>query len=388
MKIFEALEQDRSWTEDERLLLDQVDRLTAEVIAPNAAEIDATSAFPWDNVKAINELGLNAIFVPEAYGGAPMSFRLYLAVVRRIAEACASTGIIYATNFHAMKPLIEFGSEKQKARLLPCIAEGGLAALAITEESAGSDATGMKTRFRPDGDDIVIDGAKIFITNGDVADRILLFGKHTEIDDPRRAISVLVVEKGAPGLEVVGLEKKMGHRGSSTAGLRFDGCRVPAANLIGRPGDGLAILLASLNRSRPSIAAHAIGIAAAAFKDMTAYMNERRQSGRRIIDFQANQFLLADLATDLAMAELWLDHLADRIDAGAQDFGIEASMAKMRASDIANRIATEAVQMHGGYGYCSDFRVERLMRDAKITQIWEGTNQVHRQLIGRSFATK
>jgi len=388
MKIFEALEQDRRWTEDERLLLDQVDRLTAEVIAPNAAEVDATSAFPWDNVKAINELGLNAIFVPEAYGGAPMSFRLYLAVVRRIAEACASTGIIYATNFHAMKPLIEFGSEKQKARLLPCIAEGGLAALAITEETAGSDATGMKTRFRPDGDDIVIDGAKIFITNGDVADRILLFGKHAEIDDPRRAISVLVVEKGAPGLEVVGLEKKMGHRGSSTAALRFDGCRVPAANLIGQPGDGLAILLASLNRSRPSIAAHAIGIATAAFKDMTAYMNERRQSGRRIIDFQANQFLLADLATDLAMAELWLDHLAGRIDAGAQDFGVEASMAKMRASDVANRIATEAVQMHGGYGYCSDFRVERLMRDAKITQIWEGTNQVHRQLIGRSFATK
>jgi len=388
MKIFEALEQDRRWTEDERLLLDQVDRLTAEVIAPNAAEVDATSAFPWDNVKAINELGLNAIFVPEAYGGAPMSFRLYLAVVRRIAEACASTGIIYATNFHAMKPLIEFGSEKQKARLLPCIAEGGLAALAITEETAGSDATGMKTRFRPDGDDIVIDGAKIFITNGDVADRILLFGKHAEIDDPRRAISVLVVEKGAPGLEVLGLEKKMGHRGSSTAALRFDGCRVPAANLIGRPGDGLSILLASLNRSRPSIAAHAIGIATAAFKDMTAYMNERRQSGRRIIDFQANQFLLADLATDLAMAELWLDHLAGRIDAGAQDFGVEASMAKMRASDVANRIATEAVQMHGGYGYCSDFRVERLMRDAKITQIWEGTNQVHRQLIGRSFATK
>lgn len=388
MKIFEALEGDRRWTEDERLLLDQVDRLTAEVIAPNAAAIDETSAFPWENVRAINGLGLNAIFVPEAYGGAPMSFRLYLAVVRRIAEACASTGIIYATNFHAMKPLIEFGSEEQKARLLPCIAEGGLAALAITEESAGSDATGMKTRFRPDGDDIVIDGAKIFITNGDVADRILLFGKHSGIDDPRRAISVLVVEKGAPGLEVVGLEKKMGHRGSSTAALRFEGCRVPSANLIGRPGDGLAILLASLNRSRPSIAAHAIGIATAAFKDMTAYMNERRQSGRRIIDFQANQFLLADLATDLAMVELWLDHLADRIDGGAQDFGIEASMAKMRASDVANRIATEAVQMHGGYGYCSDFRVERLMRDAKITQIWEGTNQVHRQLIGRSFATK
>ncbi|WP_076860173.1 acyl-CoA dehydrogenase family protein [Bradyrhizobium mercantei] len=388
MKIFEALEQGRRWTEEERLLLVQVDRLAAEVIAPNAAKVDESSGFPWASVNAINELGLNAIFVPEAFGGTPMSFKLYLAVVRRIAEACASTGIVYATNFHAMKPLIEFGSEEQKARLLPRIAEGGLAALAITEETAGSDATGMKTRFRPDGDDIVVDGTKLFITNGDVADRILLFGKYAEVDDPRKSISVLVLEKGTPGFEVTGLEKKMGHRGSSTASLRFDGCRVPQANLLGRPGDGLGILLASLNRSRPSIAAHALGIATAAFKDTTAYINERKQSGRRIIEFQANQFLLADLATDLAMAELWLDRLAERIDADDKDFGLEASIAKMKASDVANRIAAEAVQMHGGYGYCSDFRVERLMRDAKITQIWEGTNQVHRQLIGRSFVTK
>jgi alkylation response protein AidB-like acyl-CoA dehydrogenase len=388
MKIFEALERERRWSEDERLLLDQVDRLATEVIAPKAAEIDETGAFPWANIEAINNLGLNAIFIPEAFGGAPMSFRLYLAVVRRIAEACASTGIIYATNFHAMKPLVEFGSDEQKTRLLPAIADGGLAALAITEESAGSDATGMKTSFRPDGDHLVIDGAKLFITNGDVADRILLFGKYAGIDDPRKAISVIVVEKGTPGLQVLRLEKKMGHRGSSTAALRFDGCRVPRANLVGRPGDGLSILLASLNRSRPSIAAHALGIATAAFKDMISYMNERRQSGRRIIDFQANQFLIADLATDLAMAELWLDRLAERIDGGAEDFGLEASMAKMRATDVANRIVTEAVQMHGGYGYCSDFRVERLMRDAKITQIWEGTNQVHRQLIGRSFVAK
>jgi len=234
----------------------------------------------------------------------------------------------------------------------------------------------------------VIDGAKLFITNGDVADRILLFGKSAGIEDPRKAISVLVVEKGTPGLEVLRLEKKMGHRGSSTAALRFDGCRVPRANLIGNPGDGLSILLASLNRSRPSVAAHALGIASAAFKDMIAYINERRQSGRKIIEFQANQFLIADLSSDLAMAELWLDRLAEMIDSGVKEFGLEASIAKMRASDVANRIVTEAVQMHGGYGYCNDFRVERLMRDAKITQIWEGTNQVHRQLIGRSFVAR
>lgn len=388
MRVFEQLDRHRKWDSDERLLLDQVDRMVADVVAPNAARFDKSGEFPWANVEAINRLGLNAIFVPEAYGGAPMSFRLYLAVVKKISEACASTGIIYATNFHGMKPLIEFGTDEQKSRLLPCIAEGGLGSLAITEESAGSDATGMKTSFRPDGDDIVVNGSKLFISSGDVADRILLFGKYAGIDDARAAISVLVLEKGTPGFEVVRLEDKMGHRAASTASLRFEGCRVPKANLIGQPGDGLKILLGSLNRSRPSVAAHALGIAIAAFKDMTSYMNERRQSGKRIVDFQANQFMLADLATDLAMCESWLDYLAELIDSGAKDFGLEASMAKMRASDLAMRISTEAVQMHGGYGYCSDFRVERLMRDAKITQIWEGTNQIHRQLIGRSFAAK
>ncbi|TQF27617.1 acyl-CoA dehydrogenase [Bradyrhizobium sp. UNPF46] len=388
MSIFDQLEGRRNWSEDDKLILSQVKRLCADVIAPNARHTDSTGEFPWTNVKAINKLGLNGVYIPEEFGGSPMPFRLYLAIVKLISEACASTGIIYATNFHAMKPLIEFGTTDQKARLLPCIADGGLASLAITEESAGSDATGMKTRFTADGDDIVIDGAKLFITNGDVADRILLFGKFAGIEDAKKAISVLIVEKFTLGLEVVRLEDKMGHRGSSTASLRFDGVRVPRANLIGEPGDGLRILLASLNRSRPSIAAHAMGIAMAAFNDMTAYMNDRKQSGRRIVDFQANQFMLADLATDLAMSECWLDHLAGLIDSGTTDFGVEASMAKMRASDLAMRVTTEAVQMFGGYGYCRDYRVERLMRDAKITQIWEGTNQVHRQLIGRSFAAK
>jgi len=388
MIIFDQLERRRAWSEDEGMVLKQVRRLADEMIAPQAERHDHTGQFPWENVHALNGLGMNAIFVPEAYGGAVMSYRLYLAVVKTIAEACASTGIIYATTFHGMKPLIDFGSEEQKARLLPRIAEGGLGALAITEPGAGSDATGMKTRFRPDGDDIVVEGEKTFITNGDVATLILLFGKWSEISDQRKAISVLVFEKGTPGFEVVRLEDKMGHRGSSTAALAFNGCRVPRANLIGEPGQGLKILLASLNKSRPSVAAHALGIATAAFKDMVGYMNERRQSGRRIIDFHGNQFTLADLATDLAMADNWLDYVGGLVDDGATDFGLEASMAKMRASDLAMRMTTEAVQMHGGYGYCRDYRVERLMRDAKITQIWEGTNQIHRQLIGRSFAVR
>ncbi len=388
MKVFEQLERRRLWNEDERLILEQVRRVADTVIAPSAEHYDRTGEFPWKNVEALNELGLNGLFVPEAYGGSPMSYRLYLAVVKILAEACASTGIIYATNFHGMKPLIDLGTEEQKARLLPRIAAGGLGALAITEPNAGSDATGMQTRFAPDGDGIIVDGGKTFITNGDVADLILLFGKWSEIEDPKRAISVLILEKGTPGLEVIRLEDKMGHRASSTAALSFQGCRVPRANLLGEPGEGLRILLSSLNKSRPSIAAHALGIARAAFNDMVRYMNERRQSGRRVIDFQGNQFSLADMATDLAMAEVWLDYVAQLFEDGETDFGIEASMAKMRASDLAMRIATEAVQMHGGYGYCRDYRVERLMRDAKITQIWEGTNQIHRQLIGRSFAAR
>jgi len=388
MHIFEQLEQRRAWADDEQLVVDTVRRLADEVIVPRAAAYDQSGEFPWDNVAALNELGLNGIFVPEAFGGTPMSYRVYLACVQAISAACAATGIIYSTTFHAMKPLIDFGTEEQRQRLLPRIAKGGLGALVITEAAAGSDATGMTTRFTPDGDDIVVDGTKIFITNGDVAELLLVFGKWSEIDGAKEAISALVIEKDTPRFTVTGTEDKMGIRASSTAALSFDGARVPRTNLLGAPGEGLSILLASLNKSRPSIAAHALGIASAAFHDMVAYMNERRQSRQRIIDFQGNQFALADMAAELAMCEAWLDYVASLIDGGASEFGVEASIAKMRASDLAMKIATEAVQMHGGYGYCKDYRVERLMRDAKITQIWEGTNQIHRQLIGRSFRIK
>jgi acyl-CoA dehydrogenase len=388
MKVFERLDASVAFSEEERLLLEAVKKLAGEKLAPRAAELDRTAAFPRDNLRDINELGLNAMFVPEAYGGSPVSYAAYLACVREISAACASTGIIWATTFHAMKPLIDFGTEQQKKRLLPRIAAGGLGALAITEPTAGSDATGMKTRFTPDGDHIVVDGGKTFITNGDVADLYLLFGKWSDTADGKKAISALIVEKATPGLSILRTEDKMGHRASSTAALAFERCRVPRANLLAGPGEGLKLLLASLNKSRPSVAAHALGIARAAFQDAVAYVNERRQSGRAIIEFQGIQFLLADLAAELAQCEAWLWHVARLVDGGAADFGIEASMLKLRASDLAMRIATEAVQLHGGYGYCKDYRVERLMRDAKITQIWEGTNQVHRQLIGRHFVEK
>jgi acyl-CoA dehydrogenase len=388
MKLFDRLDAMPVLSDEERQILDSVRALARDEIAPRAEHYDRTGEFPWDNIHAINALGLNAIFVPEAYGGAGLGYAAYLACVREISKACASTGIIWATNFHATKPLIDFGGEEQKRRLLPRVAAGALCALAITEPDAGSDATHMRTRFIPKGDDIVVSGGKTFITSGDVADLILVFGKWAGIADARRAISALILEKGTPGLKVLRKEDKMGHRASSTAALAFEDCVVPRANLLAEPGPGLAMLLAALNKSRPSVAAHALGIARAAFEDAVLYINERRQSGHRIVEFQGIQFMLADLATELALCEAWLWHVARLVDSGATDFAVEASMLKMRASDLAMRITTEAVQLHGGYGYCKDHRVERLMRDAKITQIWEGTNQIHRQLIGRSFIDK
>ncbi|HVB17422.1 MAG TPA: acyl-CoA dehydrogenase family protein, partial [Stellaceae bacterium] len=382
MTVFERLDGLPPLSAEERLLLDSVKALAAGEIMPRAAQYDRTAQFPWENIKAINALGLNAMFVPEAYGGAGLSYAAYLACVREISAACASTGIIWATNFHATKPLIDFGTEEQKQRLLPRVAAGAIGALAITEPDAGSDATGMTTRFTPDGDTVVVNGGKIFISNGDVADLYLVFGKWSEISGAREAISAIVIEKGTPGLSVLRAEDKLGHRAASTAALAFDNCRVRRDNLLGAPGAGLKLLLAALNKSRPSVAAHALGIAHAAFTDAVAYINERRQSGRRIVEFQGIQFLLADLATDLAMCESWLWHVAGLVDVGAADvmpgIAVEASMLKMRAPDLAMRIADAAVQLHGGYGYIKEFRVERLLRDAKITQIWEGTNQIHR----------
>ena len=388
MKIFEHLDDSIDMPEDEAMVFDSVRALARDKITPRAAAYDKSGDFPWDNVSDINSLGLNAMFVPEAYDGAALSYTVYLRCVREISKACAATGVIWATNFHAMKPVIDFGDEAQKQRILPKVAAGALASLCITEPDAGSDATAMRTSFTPDRDSIVVNGGKLFISNGGASDFYLVFGKWSEIDDPRAAMSAVVIEKDTPGFSVGRKEDKMGIRASATTPLTFENCRIPRENLLGAPGDGLKILLSSLNKSRPSVAAHALGIARAAFEDAVAYINQRKQSGSPIIGFQGVQFMLADMATDLAMCESWLWHVARMVDSNAPDFSAEASMLKMRAADVAMRIATDAVQLHGGYGYIKEYRVERLMRDAKICQIWEGANQIHRQYIGRTFIEK
>lgn len=222
MKLFAHFEQSRSWSDEEAMIIEQVSRLAAEVIAPNADRFDERKEFPWENFGLFKDIGLNGIFVPEEYGGSPVSYRCFLEIVRLISEACASTGIIFGTTGAVVKPILQFGTEEQKQRLLPVIAGGGLGAMAITEPHAGSDGSNIRTRFQPDGDEIVINGGKIFITTGDVADVLLLFGKWSELEDSSKGVSAVIVEKGTPGFDIVRLESKMGTNASSTAELAFN----------------------------------------------------------------------------------------------------------------------------------------------------------------------
>lgn len=360
-------------------------KAAAREFAGRAAEYDRSRAFPSDNIARINELGLNRMFLPAEYGGYPLSYAAYLACLMTISEACASTGLIWATNFHALSPVVDFGTDDQKRRFLVPVAKGALASLAITEASSGSHATGMRTRFRPDGDDIVVDGEKVFITSGDVSSVFLVFGKWSELGDGKAAISALLVEAGTPGFEVVRRERTMGHRASHTTALSFRGCRVPRANLLLSPGDGVRVLLAALNKSRPSVAAHALAIARAALSDLVAYAGERVVGGKRLIEHQGNRFTIAELAADLAMCEAMLWNVAARVGAGATDIGLASAALKMRAGDLAVRAALEAIQMHGGYGYLEDMRAERLLRDAKLMQIGEGAAEALKDFIGRAF---
>ncbi|HVE27729.1 MAG TPA: acyl-CoA dehydrogenase family protein [Sporichthya sp.] len=372
-------------TDDEQKLISYVASVAQDKIAPRAEEYDQSGEFPWDNVRLLNELGLNGVFIPEQYGGTPLSYSCYLRLVEEISKACPSTAITWATTFHAISPVITFGTAEQKERYLPVIADGGLAAVAITETSGGSDAFAMKSTLTVDGDELVLSGDKVFITNGDVADVMLVFAKGPGGEGRRSQLACVLVDKGTPGLEVVRREHKLGHRASSTVELRFDNVRVPRSNLLGELTDGVPILFAMLNKSRPSVAAEAIGIAAAAFDLSREYVNERKQFGQRILDFQGVQFMFADMAVKLTTARSLLAHVGRLVDGGCTDFDVEASILKLAASDAAMAIATNAVQLHGGYGYITGSKAERLFRDAKLTQIWEGANELHRARIGKSF---
>ncbi len=368
------------------MILEMVRTLVEEKVAPRAAEIDERGEFPWDIKELFAQNDLLGIPFPAEYGGVGGSFLTYVKVVEEVAKACASSALIIAVQELGTLPIMIGGNDEQKRRFIPRLATGEfLCAYALTEIGSGSDAAGsMRTRAVRDGDSYVLDGSKIWITQGGVADVVTVFA----VTDPAKGangISAFLVEKGTPGFNVGKLEKKMGIRGSPTVELNFTDCRVPATNLLGPEGDGFKIAMKVLDKSRPGIAAQALGIAQGALDYATQYAKERIAFGKPIAQQQGIQFMLADMRTEIESARLLLYEAARKCDAGASDTTEFAAMAKLKCGDVAMSVTTDAVQILGGFGYSTEYPVERMMRDAKITQIYEGTQQIQRIVIARKM---
>jgi alkylation response protein AidB-like acyl-CoA dehydrogenase len=376
-------------SDEEAMILDVVRELVAEKVAPRAAEIDERGEYPQDLRALFAQNDLLGIPIPAEYGGLGGTFLTYVKVVEEIAKACASSSLIVAVQELGMLPILIGGSDEQKHEYLPKLASGEwIAAYALTEAGSGSDAAGsMRTRAEKRGEKYVLNGQKIWITNGSVADVVCVFA----VTDPEKGpngISAFIVEKTFPGFNVGKLEKKMGIRGSPTVELVFDNCEVPAENLLGNEGEGFKIAMKVLDKSRPGIAAQALGIAAGALEYATNYARERVAFGKPIGQQQGVGFMLADMKTEVEAARLLLYEAARKCDEGAADVTLWAAMCKLKCGDVAMSVTTDAVQILGGYGYSVEYPVERMMRDAKITQIYEGTQQIQRLVISRNLVGK
>ncbi|TDD53151.1 acyl-CoA dehydrogenase family protein [Saccharopolyspora elongata] len=356
--------------------------MAQDKIAPRAAEIDERGEFPHDIYDALVAAGLHAVGIPEQYGGDGADATAAAIAVEEVARACASSSTILTSNKLGVTPLLLFGTEEQKRRYLPLVASGeALMAYAVSEREAGSDIGAMRCRAVRDGDGYRLDGVKTWITSAGVAGLLVVFAV-TDPEAGSRGISAFVVHAEDPGISYGPPEKKMGLRGSVTREVFFDGCRIPADRMLGEPGRGMRIALSTLDRTRVSIGAQAVGIGQAALDAAVGYVREREQFGRPIGDFQGVQFMLADMGMRVTAARQLVYAAAARAD-GAPDLTFFGAAAKCFASDTAMRVATDAVQLFGGYGYTRDFPVERLMRDAKITQIYEGTNEIQRVVMAR-----
>jgi alkylation response protein AidB-like acyl-CoA dehydrogenase len=385
-------------TDEQAALRDAVRVLADDRIAPRAAEIDRTGEFPWDVKELLASHDILALPFAEQYGGLGGELLTVCLAVEQISRVCATSGLILAVQELGALPLILAGSDEQKERWFPDLAAGRtLIAFALTEAEAGSDVAAARTRARRDGDaddaDWIIDGSKRFISQGSVADLLVVFAATAESggnpgtpDTPRHErLTAFVVEKDMPGFSVERVEHKMGIRGSPTAELGFTRMRVPAANRIGEEGDGFGIAMRTLDRSRPGIAAQAVGIAQGALEVAAQYARDRKQFGKPIGDLQMIQAMLADMDAQTEAARQLLYKACVEIDAGARDAARWSAMCKLVAGDTAMRVTTDAVQVLGGYGYIDEFPVERMMRDAKITQLYEGTQQIQRLVIARSL---
>ena len=376
-------------TDDQSMLRDAVRVLADERIAPRAAEIDRTAEFPQDVRELLATHDILALPFPERFGGLGGELLSLCLAIEQISRVCATSGLILAVQELGALPIMLGGTEEQQARWLPGLASGErLIAFALTEAEAGSDVSATRTRAVRDGDDYVLDGSKRFISHGSVADLVTVFAV-TDPEAPRtKRLSCFVVEVPTDGFAVTRLEHKMGIRGSPTAELAFTDLRVPVANRIGEEGAGFALAMRTFDRSRPGIAAQAVGIAQGALEVASRYAAERRQFGQRIGDLQMIGALLADMDAATEAARQLLYKACTEIDAGARDAGRWAALCKLVAGDTAMRVTTDAVQVLGGYGYIDEFPVERMMRDAKITQLYEGTQQIQRLVIARALLGK
>ncbi|TYO98058.1 acyl-CoA dehydrogenase [Desulfallas thermosapovorans] len=370
-------------TDEQQMMRDMVRKLAQNEIAPRAAEIDRTHRFPRENIEKMAELGLMGVPIPEEYGGAGCDFLSYIITIEEISRACASTGVILAVHTSVGTfPILYFGTEEQKQKYIPKLASGQyIGAFALTEPNAGSDPANLSTTARLEGDHYIVNGGKVFISNGGEASVYVTFVT-TDKSKGHKGITCLLVDKDTPGFSIGKTEEKMGLHGDITTELIFDNARVPKENLLGKEGEGFKVAMALLDGGRIGIGAQGLGIAQAAFDVAKQYAKERVQFGKPIASFQAIQFMLADMATRIDCARLLVYRAARMRDMGLP-YSKEASMAKMYATDTAMEVTTNAVQILGGYGYCKEYPVERYMRDAKITQIYEGTNQIQRLVIAK-----
>ena len=374
---------------DDQLMIQEMARdLANKVVAPRADQTDKTGTFPMENFKVLAENGLLGIPFSEEYNGAGADYVSYVVALEEISRACASTGVTMSVQTSlASAPLNQFGTEEQKRKYLaPLLAGETIGAYSLSEAGAGTDAAGLKCRAVKDGDDYVLTGTKMWVSNGYYADTYLVY---TTLDPElgHKGITAFIVEKGTPGFTFGKKEDKLGIRGSSTYELVFDGCRVPAANRLGDEGQGFKIAMWTLDGGRVGIAAQAIGIAQAALDACVSYTQERKQFGKPLAANQAIAFTIAEMATDIEAARLLMYRAASLKDQG-KNHTQAASMAKLFASETAMWVTTKAVQLHGGYGYTTDYPVERFMRDAKITEIYEGTSEVQRIVISRNELTE
>lgn len=367
--------------ENQKMVQELAAKIAQEKIAPVAAEYDEKEEFPWPIMKILSESDLFGVYIEEKYGGTGGGVLDLAIVTEELSKACGGIAVCYAASALGTYPIILYGSDAQKQKYLPCLASGRkLAAFGLTEAGAGSDAGGIATTAKKDGDHYILNGTKQWITNGGEAEIYTVVAMTDKTKGPRGA-STFIIEKGAPGFTFGKKEKKLGIRASATRELVFTDCKVHKDNLLGREGLGFIVAMKTFDQSRPGVASQAVGIAQGALDLAVKYAKERIQFGKPISSFQAIQHILANMATEIEAARALVYATARLIDSGATKVSKASAMSKLFASDVAMKVTTDAVQVFGGYGYMRDYPIEKFMRDAKITQIYEGTNQIQRNVI-------